>query len=191
MKTCRNCRIEKPFECYSPLKSGINGKNPWCKECRRVQSRKSRLENLEHFRAIDRARSIRDFDKRSASTREYYLKNKTRLIENEKLRYAAKRLEILAYKSAWRSENKDKTYVLNGQRRAAERRAMLPNANRKVMAAMYAEARRLTKETGIVHHVDHIHPLLHPLLCGLHVEWNMQIITASENMAKSNSCPVL
>lgn len=45
----------------------------------------------------------------------------------------------------------------------------------------YLEAERLTKETGVQHHVDHIRPLCHG---GEHVWWNLQILTAEENMRK-------
>jgi 5-methylcytosine-specific restriction endonuclease McrA len=52
--------------------------------------------------------------------------------------------------------------------------------------SIYEEAKRLTKVTGIPHQVDHIYPLNGENGSGLHVPWNLQILTANENNCKNN-----
>lgn len=47
--------------------------------------------------------------------------------------------------------------------------------------AIYREARRLGLE------VDHVVPLVHPLVCGLHVPVNLQLLTRAANRAKGNT----
>ena len=58
--------------------------------------------------------------------------------------------------------------------------------DRQKIRDIYAEARRKTEETGRVYHVDHIFPVLHRLMCGLHVHYNLRVISARRNWEKNN-----
>jgi hypothetical protein len=62
--------------------------------------------------------------------------------------------------------------------------------DRDKIREIYKEAKRLTAETGIEHHVDHYYPVQGRLCCGLHVHQNLRVITASENCSKHAGHPM-
>lgn len=83
------------------------------------------------------------------------------------------------------------------QRQAAQLQATPHWADPKKIDAIYAEAARLTRETGVPHHVDHMVPIQGPiakygpfrgmrLVYGLHCEANLQILPGTENLSKGN-----
>jgi 5-methylcytosine-specific restriction endonuclease McrA len=57
------------------------------------------------------------------------------------------------------------------------------DADQNAIEKIYKECRRISQETGIPHHVDHIVPLSKG---GLHHQDNLQILTAEDNLKKSN-----
>lgn len=87
--------------------------------------------------------------------------------------------KVIEQKAKWSS------YVV--ERRKNRDKSMPPWADKKAIQSIYIKARYLTKKTGIRHEVDHIIPSNHPLVCGLHIESNLQILTEDENIKKSNA----
>jgi hypothetical protein len=51
---------------------------------------------------------------------------------------------------------------------------------------MYALAKKMQETTGVAYHVDHILPLVSPIVCGFHSPENLRVITAKENWSKRN-----
>lgn len=86
----------------------------------------------------------------------------------------------LEYRSRWREENPEKCRAYAAKYRAAKLQAIPPWADLEAIAEIYAKC-----PEG--HHVDHIHPLQGKFISGLHVENNLQYLTAEENLSKSNS----
>lgn len=55
---------------------------------------------------------------------------------------------------------------------------------RKEIARVYAKARK-RRHNGENVHVDHDIPLSHPLVCGLHVPWNLVILSEADHIEKT------
>ena len=65
-----------------------------------------------------------------------------------------------------------------------KKRATPKWADIEAIKEIYATARAMS--TDSIYHVDHIIPLKGKNVSGLHVEYNLQIIPARENLLKSN-----
>lgn len=88
------------------------------------------------------------------------------------------------YDRNWIENNRAISRSHKARRRAKERTATPPwltETQLEAIKAVYLEAERLFKETGIPYQVDHIVPLSGKTVSGLHVPWNLRAIPAQEN----------
>lgn len=104
---------------------------------------------------------------------------------DEKRRYRSRKPDLNRLQvSEWGKKNPEKVRAKRAIRRLAQKAACPEWADRDAISAVYAEAVRLSKETGTPHEVDHIVPIRGKTVCGLHVHWNLRAIPASENHSK-------
>ena len=76
---------------------------------------------------------------------------------------------------------------INSVRRAAKIQRTVSWANLDAIRAIYTECSALNSLHGKrTYHVDHIIPLQGSMVSGLHVESNLQIVLAIDNLTKSN-----
>jgi hypothetical protein len=88
-------------------------------------------------------------------------------------------------RATWGAESKGKRQAATAWRRERIMRATSQPSDE--IERIYAKAARMTMETGITHHVDHIVPLKSVLVCGLHAPANLQILRDTDNASKGNA----
>lgn len=89
------------------------------------------------------------------------------------------------WRTKWEEKNPHSLAERKARRRTAQLNAMPAWVDRAAIRAIYRECKRISAETSIVHHVDHVVPLQGVTVCGLHVPWNLQVIPATENFRKA------
>ena len=99
--------------------------------------------------------------------------------------------KVNAKNSRWKKNNLVSAQRLSAKRRAVKKQATpdwLTAAQLEEMVDIYKQAKELEQIFfNRKFHVDHIIPLQGKDVCGLHVPWNLQILTAEENIKKGYS----
>lgn len=153
-------------------KTGAQLYRSWCVSCEKARKDKWRSARREHHNEKSRKWSLENPDKRAATSRKYRAKTPIEIAR--------------ARRRAWRQANPERAKAQVNARRKSLRQATpksLTELDKLFILEIYhlAQLRRLT--------VDHIVPITHPLVCGLHAPWNMRLLTASDNFRKSNASP--
>lgn len=89
-----------------------------------------------------------------------------------------------ARQSKWQKENKDIVALNTRLRKARKRSAVHPEMDWDKERALFAKAQRLTRQTGQLHTVDHIIPII---VGGWHHHDNLQILPNLVNCSKNDN----
>ena len=164
-KTCNKCGNTKFLSEFHKDSHKKDGLCTLCKCCKRGNANTWRVLNLEK----GRANSIK-----------WYHKNKHNFEVKERMALNSRK---------WRQDNPHLNAAKEARRRASKLKstpAWLSPEHHAHIKRTYKLAKIMEDITGDKYHVDHIVPLQGKEVCGLHVPWNLQVISASLNISKSN-----
>jgi len=151
-----------------------------CVECLRVEWQAQAVVRADYFAAYNKRNAVKD------AKHEWYKTNKEQVILAANTRPAEVKRE---YRNTWKANNKTQIKADTKARRRKHRLATPPWLTRKQKSEIrqiYQIAITMTQTTGEQYVVDHIIPLRSDYVCGLHVPWNLRVITQEENLKKSN-----
>jgi 5-methylcytosine-specific restriction endonuclease McrA len=151
-----------------------------CVECLKIEWQKGNETRAEYFKTYNDKQDVKD------RKNEWYLANREQVIAQAKTRPYELTKE---YKRTWKERNLIWVRADTKARRRKHRQATPPWLSTKQKAEirqLYQIAITMTKTTGEQYVVDHIVPLRSNEVCGLHVPWNLRVITQEENLKKSN-----
>jgi 5-methylcytosine-specific restriction endonuclease McrA len=154
-----------------------------CVECLRVEWAQGNEVRAEYFREYNRSEAGQ------AAKERYYEKNRAAVIARAQARPL---MEKRAYKQKYKEANPDLYNTLTSLRRRRFRDATprwLSRRQRVEIRQLYQIAMTMSRTTGEQYVVDHIYPLRSDVVCGLHVPWNLRVVTQAENLRKSNMLP--
>lgn len=161
------------------------------KEPKEIISKQLQYYRDNKKKILESKKKFRDENKELMKERkqEFYKCNKERILIQRRKYYEENCEKIKKYKREYNSNNLPKVNA-NSAKKYSRKKLAIPKWLTKdqllQIQEFYIESKRLEKLTGLKYHVDHIIPIKGETVCGLHVPWNLQILTAEENMRKRN-----
>lgn len=214
MKKCPCCETVKELDNFTKCKNRRDGYEVYCKHCLKVkrEERNSRAKVIPPSKTCTKCGItyldvITSFysDKSKASGLSSSCKTCKDVCAKTYSNKEANRTRRKAYAKVYYEQNKQKwihsqtrqryrgstTYktkqAMYQRTREAKKMSATPAwVKYRDIQPFYVEARELTNITGVTYTVDHIDPLNHHLVCGLHCPSNLQVMTLSENSSKCN-----
>lgn len=196
MKLCSRCQIEKELEEFGKDSQKRDGLRNYCRTCTSLINKE---QKQKHGYSVT-------IEKSSIACKKYYNKQKELLgddsfkewkrlkrkshiekaKETRKLYTKNNRYKISIITKNWVSKNRDRVNTYVCQRRAIKLQSMPNWANKKYINLFFEIAKLEEERTDKKCHVDHIVPLKSLVVCGLHTEYNLQILLAKDNISKGN-----
>lgn len=181
--------ISKSLKFYFTGKPCVNGhkskrysKSGKCYKCSSMYARKyfSQMTDNEKKKKREYMESYNE---------EYRLLNRDKILDIKRRFYRKNSDRLLAKAKSYRDENRHKYVRLCRERRIKIKGATpswLNEEQKRQIDNIYRECAMLNSKDKASNHVDHIIPINSDYVCGLHVPWNLQILSAKDNVQKSN-----
>jgi len=186
IKVCSRCKTEKPILDFHKQLSAKDGYRSHCKPCRKASAQEYYKDNSERINLRTRAYDLKNRAKVAERAKRWATNNKDKCAAKSK-RYAENNPEkVAARQREYKQNNKDIITAISAKRRAVKLRATPKWINDGYVKLFYKLAKIEEIRTGLKVHVDHIIPLNNPIVCGLHCEDNLQLLSEKANMLKGN-----
>ena len=174
MKLCPHCNQEKPLKAFYRSSTHKSGYASWCIVCEKERNATKNKLNRERRLTTTKAWRDNNKEKSNAAIAAWRQANAERYAQ---------------YFVDYRENNRAKVNAKWMKRYTNKKHrtpAWLTAEHHKQIEMEYALAEWCTSVMGEQYQVDHIIPLQGKTVSGLHVPWNLQVITAKENRSKSN-----
>jgi glutaredoxin len=195
-KTCTKCQETKTVDLFYKRNDHPVKYESQCKACKRAHdAARSALpeEKLKRSAYLKKLRSSPEYKAKEAAYKYVY----DRIPENKEAKKIKQRIrrtnpQVIQQErlrgSVYAKENPEKFVMKTMKRKAAKLQRTpkwLNDGQLFEMESIYKYCAAL-RSVGLDYEVDHIVPMQGKTVSGLHVPWNLQILTASENASKGN-----
>jgi hypothetical protein len=171
LKYCKKCDREKDTSEFQKRTLSADGLQSYCRSCIKLAVGVHYIKNTEAY---------------SERSKKYYVDNKETIKANVKHSYETNETVRQSHLKNNRNYKKNNRGKINADTALYKARKL--QATPKWLTAEHhakiLEFYKLAEDQGV--QVDHIEPLKGKHVCGLHVPWNLQLLTKTDNCKKGN-----
>lgn len=201
-KICTKCKKDKSLNEYHKKPSGKFGLQSICKLCKseyakldwnlnkdrikqRNDERYSKIKNNENYKLMKKVAYLKSREKTLIQKKIYYKTHKSDIAVKNKENSDKRN----TYSNKYHKLKPEKSRVRETEKRLLKKKSslLISNSLNKYWAEDFYKGSKILEDLfECKYEVDHIIPIKNKLVCGLHVPWNLQYLTYSENRKKLN-----